>query len=169
MKDGKCPEDINLEYPEWCDDAFWSMMTKKQENIVDDFLHAFVNSDRTKDRILSVIANLEKYGDLSIDENDRRIISIVFNVIAIDFERQVQERYPMRIRNSREYQEWRACVFERDHYTCQNCGQVGGNINAHHIKSFKDFPNLRLEVSNGVTLCRNCHLLAHGKKARKCL
>lgn len=65
------------------------------------------------------------------------------------------------IRNSQEYREWRAAVYERDHYTCQNCGQVGGTLNAHHIKSFARHPELRLDVNNGVTLCKSCHKLAH--------
>jgi 5-methylcytosine-specific restriction endonuclease McrA len=51
--------------------------------------------------------------------------------------------------------------FERDHYTCLVCGEVGGRINAHHIKSFKDYPELRFEVDNGITLCINCHKLTN--------
>jgi hypothetical protein len=27
----------------------------------------------------------------------------------------------------------------------------------HHIKSWRDFPELRFEVSNGKTLCLDCH------------
>lgn len=168
MKNGPCPKDIKLEYPDCCDDDFWKMMTKKQEKYIDYALHAFTCNDLTKDHLLEVIRKTEKIGDDYLDENDRRVIALVFNFIAIDFERQVKEKHPIRMRNSPEYQEWRACVFERDHYTCQNCGQVGWNLNAHHIKPFKDFPNLRLDVNNGITLCRNCHLLAHGKKAKQC-
>lgn len=61
------------------------------------------------------------------------------------------------IRASLAYEEWRIKVFERDLYTCQDCKKVGGYLNADHIKSFSDFPELRLEVSNGRTLCRECH------------
>ena len=70
------------------------------------------------------------------------------------------------IRNSEEYKVWRACVFERDHYACQNCGQVGGTLNAHHIKPFSKYPEFRLDVNNGITLCKKCHKLAH-RKGRK--
>lgn len=62
-----------------------------------------------------------------------------------------------RIRTSNKYKQWRTAVFERDSYTCQNCGQVGGKLNADHIKRFADFPELRLDVSNGRTLCESCH------------
>ena len=57
-----------------------------------------------------------------------------------------------------EYKQWRTAVFERDNYTCK-CGVEGNNayITAHHIKSFAHYPELRYEVSNGVTLCEECH------------
>lgn len=61
-----------------------------------------------------------------------------------------------------EYIEWRKEIFERDNYTCQKCGDnKGGNLNAHHIESFNNNPELRVEVSNGVTLCEDCHLNFH--------
>lgn len=65
------------------------------------------------------------------------------------------------IRESPQYKSWRADVFERDNYTCQHCGKVGGNINAHHIKPFSVYPELRFDVNNGVTLCKDCHIQIH--------
>ena len=61
------------------------------------------------------------------------------------------------LRNCPEYYEWRMLVFRRDNFICQNCGNRGGRIEAHHIKSFAQYPELRLELSNGVTLCKSCH------------
>lgn len=72
----------------------------------------------------------------------------------------------MAIRNSGEYRAWRKAVYERDNYTCQNCGCIGGQLNAHHIKSFARYPSLRLDVDNGVTLCSACHKLAHNRGFR---
>lgn len=63
----------------------------------------------------------------------------------------------LRIRESSEYKRWRKAVYERDNYTCVCCGQVGGKLNADHIKRFSDFPKLRFVVSNGRTLCHGCH------------
>jgi hypothetical protein len=69
-----------------------------------------------------------------------------------------------KIRNSLKYNQWRKAVFERDNYTCLVCGKVGGELNAHHIKSFKHYPELRFEVDNGITMCIKCHYLNHGEK-----
>lgn len=63
------------------------------------------------------------------------------------------------IRHSLEYKEWRKKVFERDNYTCKDCGKVGDYLNADHIKRFADYPELRFELSNGKTLCISCHKL----------
>ena len=63
-----------------------------------------------------------------------------------------------RIRNSKRYAIWRSLVFERDNYTCQKCGDSkGGNLQAHHLRSFSRFPQLRFEISNGFTFCKLCH------------
>mgnify|MGYP001570022746 CR=1 FL=1 len=62
-----------------------------------------------------------------------------------------------RIRTSLEYKMWRVKVFERDDFTCQNCGIRGKAIHADHIKPFSLYPELRIKVSNGRVLCKNCH------------
>lgn len=61
------------------------------------------------------------------------------------------------IRASGEYRHWRRLVFERDDYTCQLCFKRGGKLNADHIKPFSKYPELRLDISNGRTLCVPCH------------
>ena len=53
--------------------------------------------------------------------------------------------------------EWRELVLQRNNYTCQDCGAQEANLIAHHIKSQFLFPNLKLQVANGLTLCRQCH------------
>lgn len=67
-------------------------------------------------------------------------------------------------RNYPEYIKWRTSVFERDDYTCQNCKQIGGELNAHHILSYKDYPEQRIEINNGVTLCKSCHKKEHSNE-----
>lgn len=63
---------------------------------------------------------------------------------------------------------WRASVFERDDYTCQDCMARGGMLNAHHLKSFKKFPAFRYAIDNGVTLCMACHKKRHRLEGRLC-
>lgn len=67
-----------------------------------------------------------------------------------------------------EYRDWRKAVFDRDLYTCQCCGARNGygkyiRLESHHIKNWKDNPEYRYDVDNGITLCMNCHLLFHSK------
>jgi DNA-directed RNA polymerase subunit RPC12/RpoP len=62
-----------------------------------------------------------------------------------------------KIRNSKEYAEWRNKIFIRDKYTCAICGNVGGTIHADHIKPFSKYVELRFDLSNGRTLCISCH------------
>lgn len=70
------------------------------------------------------------------------------------------------------YRLWRQCVYERDNWSCTECGIRGGKLQADHIKTYakiiaensiktvqdaKRCPEL-WEVSNGRTLCVACHL-----------
>ncbi len=61
------------------------------------------------------------------------------------------------IRSSKEYAIWRKAVFERDGYTCVTCYAKKVPLNADHIKPFAFFPELRLDINNGRTLCVPCH------------
>jgi len=67
-----------------------------------------------------------------------------------------------KIRQSPEFKEWREKVFERDNYTCWICEDRGGNghkviLHPHHLKGFADYPKLRFDINNGLTLCKFCH------------
>lgn len=65
------------------------------------------------------------------------------------------------VRSSSEYKEWRLKVFKRDGFECQICGNKK-HIHAHHIESFSDSPEKRMDVKNGITLCHTCHSIHHG-------
>lgn len=65
--------------------------------------------------------------------------------------------YWQRIKTSKRWKDWRTRVFKRDKYTCQKCWKQGGELHPHHIKQKSLFPELIFIVSNGLTLCKDCH------------
>ena len=69
-------------------------------------------------------------------------------------------------RRTPDYKIWRNSVFERDNYTCQMCGKVGGKLNAHHKRRYRNDINARTDIDNGITLCEQCHREVHRKEGR---
>lgn len=61
------------------------------------------------------------------------------------------------------YEKWRRSVLKRDSEVCRLCHDVN-SLQAHHIKRFALFPKLRWVVSNGITLCKECHKKFRGKE-----
>lgn len=57
---------------------------------------------------------------------------------------------------------WARSIKKRDNYKCKKCGESERRLlEAHHIKPRKDFPDLKFEMNNGITLCLNCHIKEH--------
>jgi len=71
------------------------------------------------------------------------------------------------LRRTKRYRHWRTAVFERDDYTCQMCSLRGVYLEADHIKPFAFFPELRFEINNGRTLCKECHMQTPTYKKHK--
>lgn len=69
--------------------------------------------------------------------------------------------------NTKEYKKWRSAVFERDNWACQTCGLRGVRLEAHHIKTWAEYPEFRFVVENGVTLCKDCHKLIKPIKSKE--
>ena len=58
--------------------------------------------------------------------------------------------------------EWRVQVFQRDKFNCQYCGRYNrNNVNAHHKDAHHWCIERRYDVSNGATLCVECHRKFH--------
>lgn len=73
------------------------------------------------------------------------------------------------LRNTPAYKNWREAVYERDDWTCQECGARSASanhvyLNAHHINPIKDNKNTLLifDTNNGITLCEGCHNITKG-------
>lgn len=71
-------------------------------------------------------------------------------------EREVERKTP-------EYYEFIRMVYKRDNYTCQCCGNKGGDINTHHLNSYDWYKEGRTDANNGITLCLQCHKDFHMK------
>ena len=68
------------------------------------------------------------------------------------------------LRNCKQGLDWKNEVFKKNNYTCQICGNRGSDLNAHHIRKFSEFPELRYNLDNGATLCVDCHKDIHIKQ-----
>lgn len=65
--------------------------------------------------------------------------------------------------NDPQYKQWRKSVYSRDKYSCRrpNCN-LKRKLNAHHIKTWANYPGLRFDINNGITLCKYHHDLIKG-------
>ena len=54
---------------------------------------------------------------------------------------------------------WSQAVRNRDKNICQNCGDKA--VNSHHIIHKKTYPQLMLNINNGISLCKKCHDECH--------
>ena len=63
------------------------------------------------------------------------------------------------------YQEFREMVINRDN-CCKCCG-TKENLEVHHIFPYNQYKTLRTDVSNGLTLCKDCHKRYHSLYGKK--
>lgn len=63
-------------------------------------------------------------------------------------------------RDSAKSKQWRLAIYDRDNHTCQKCHSKK-DLRAHHIYAWAFYETLRYEISNGITLCDNCHKEVH--------
>lgn len=74
--------------------------------------------------------------------------------------------YPEKRQKDPRYKPWRLAVLERDCYKCKRCGFQDLGNHAHHLLGWKDFPALRYDVNNAITLCDSCHAITHHELRR---
>lgn len=56
------------------------------------------------------------------------------------------------------YMNWARSVKNRDNWKCKiNNNECEGRLESHHILSWKDYPELRYNLNNGITLCVKHH------------
>lgn len=61
-------------------------------------------------------------------------------------------------RNGQFHREWSRGVKNRDKWKCKISNtDCEGRMESHHILSWKDYPELRYQINNGITLCHAHH------------
>lgn len=59
-------------------------------------------------------------------------------------------------------------VLQRDGYRCARCGRTKGDddviLHTHHIAAWADYPELRFDPDNLITLCSLCHTWVHSSE-----
>lgn len=107
---------------------------------------------------IEVICKYSLYGIYDVAKLSKKALAAIESIRPI-MDNEI--RMSVEGRRSTEYRLWRKAVFMRDGFTCQICGSHGVMLNAHHIKSYAAYPELRFDISNGITLCEVCHKKLH--------
>lgn len=89
-------------------------------------------------RLIIMVKHLEKYGK-------------TFNMTSMEY------------KNTQNV--WAKTIKKLDNNMCKLCDSTK-NLHAHHIYPKSLFPELALDLDNGVTLCHDCHWGIHGKIKR---
>lgn len=124
----------------------WKVSLSKPIEITDDVLKTVFRKENAPE----LLGTLEEYGFIKRHKNEITIIPFWLN---------------RNSRNTTQYRGWRQTCLERDGFTCQGCG-TKKNLHVHHIIRWEDCTGdkeeLRYLPENGITLCKACHLEAHG-------
>lgn len=67
-----------------------------------------------------------------------------------------------KFRSSQQWKNKRAEILLRDHNKCKICGG-NNNLQVHHIYALDIAPELKLENTNLITLCDQCHHNTHNQ------
>lgn len=82
----------------------------------------------------------------------------------VNFAGGVRSKY-QKIKDDSRYHKWQKAVLLRDNNQCQDCGDRENKLDCHHLKRTLDYPYLAYDLSNGVAVCKRCHIIRHGKNS----
>lgn len=137
----------------------------------DRFIEALARRDRpwnkgltkeTDQRLISIAKAASRFwsGRKHTEEHNRKISEAHKKIVNWNYKGGISP-INKRIRKTIDYKLWREAVFYRDDWACQRCGTKGGKLHPHHIRNFSQYPSLRFEVDNGITLCELHHMEFH--------
>lgn len=70
-------------------------------------------------------------------------------------------------RKSQSHTDWLFAVRERDSYQCKMLNDdCDGILEAHHILSWREYPELRYDINNGILLCKHHHPRKYSEEKR---
>lgn len=64
------------------------------------------------------------------------------------------------------YLEWRVAVLAANGSTCSAClskQSRSNKLDCHHVMNYRDYPELRVDTTNGAPLCKTCHKAFHAE------
>jgi len=105
--------------------------------------------------LINHVKNQVDGGKLS-KENQDELNLIISDLLA-------HQNKPKKYNGSRftpEFRAWAGAVKFRDGMRCVSCGSKS-HIEAHHIIPVSIRPDLIFDLSNGVSLCKSCHIKVH--------
>lgn len=82
------------------------------------------------------------------------------------YNRYKRDQETQKFYDGRAWRRTREQIMMRDNGMCQHCLKENKIIHAdvvHHIKYFKDYPELALDIKNLISLCHACHNKIHSK------
>lgn len=96
--------------------------------------------------------------------NQNQRIAIIASMLGTRNWRWISDRTQLKTyansdnRRSPRYRDWRNSVCNRDSLKCKiNNADCNGRLEVHHILGYEQYPSLRYDINNGITLCHGHH------------
>lgn len=136
---------------------YWDVFEKLDDENAGKLIKCLAHHQFTgEELIIDGLANFAWIGLRSLSENQ-------INSFLKGKERTKKKNSDTVNRRSKEYKKWRINILQRDNYTCQHCHETSEILDVHHIKPILTHPELALELDNGLSLCKTCHIKVHSK------
>lgn len=143
-----------------------------------DFIYFFPNSNvakQKKEKYIYHNQNINRVFWASAQDLDLDLLFKKYHMTGFELYDHLKEwkkEVSAPTRNSPEYKKMKKRVRQRDGNTCQCCGyhsskKTHHHLEVHHIYGYKDHLDYRVEDSNCITLCSECHKKYHSLYGKK--
>lgn len=147
-------------------------LTAKQQKFADEYLIdlnatqaaiRFYNPNRvfdSKTQTLLVFWSLCVLLSTNITDYNRKRAALLILKYYVPNWADLLEYAPVDSRHDPRVTAWKKSVKIRDGNKCRRCGNKN-NLEAHHILPWAEYPQGRIDINNGITLCNSCHANEH--------